>query len=449
MAKTVITYGTFDVLHEGHLNLLRSAKSLGDYLIVGVTSEGYDRARGKLNVSQSVSERIKNIRNTGLADLIIIEEFEGQKIDDIQKYKADVFAIGSDWKGKFDYLNEYTDVVYLPRTKGISSTSRRNMINGVLRLGVVGYGRIANRFIPESKYVSGINVEGVCGPNIDKAKAFANKHELLYWTDDFDDLTSRVDAIYIASPHNTHYEYVKRALTRGKHVLCEKPLWVHKRDTEELFDIATKNNLVLMEGIKTAFCPGFLKLVASLKIGEIGRVFEVDATFTKIVGDNTRELDPEKMGGSVTELISYPLLAVTKILGVGFDDVRFFPIFDLDKKVDVYTNIHIGYKDAIGTCTVGLKGKKEGDLVVSGSDGYIYVPSPWWKTEYYEIRNDQGNIVRRVADKFDGDGLRYEIAEFLMLIKNGKDESYKLKKQESILFSSIIESFIISMGVNK
>ena len=81
--KRVITYGTFDLLHYGHINLLKRAKELGDYLIVGITSEQYDKERGKLNVTQSLSERIENVKKTGLADKIIVEEYEGQKIKDI------------------------------------------------------------------------------------------------------------------------------------------------------------------------------------------------------------------------------------------------------------------------------------------------------------------------------------------------------------------------------
>lgn len=121
----VITYGTYDLLHHGHIALLKRAKALGDYLIVGVTADGFDREQGKLNVTQSLVERIEAVRKTGLADQIIVEEYEGQKISDIQKYNVDIFTVGSDWVGKFDYLGEYCQVVYLPRTQGISSTELR------------------------------------------------------------------------------------------------------------------------------------------------------------------------------------------------------------------------------------------------------------------------------------------------------------------------------------
>ncbi len=123
--KTVITYGTFDLLHVGHYNLLKRAKALGDYLIVGVTSREFDLQRGKLNVLQSLEERIQNVKNTGFADMIIVERDKWQKVHDIIRYGADIFTVGSDWEGKFDYLNKYCQVVYLPRTEGISSSMIR------------------------------------------------------------------------------------------------------------------------------------------------------------------------------------------------------------------------------------------------------------------------------------------------------------------------------------
>lgn len=156
--KTVITYGTYDLLHQGHINLLRRAKELGDYLIVGVTNDSFDRDRGKLNVRNNVLERVEAVKATGYADKIIIEDYVGQKIDDIQKYNVDIFAIGSDWEGKFDYLNEFCEVVYLPRTQGISSTMLRNESQDVVKVGVIGCGRVADRFPSEASVVSGVDV---------------------------------------------------------------------------------------------------------------------------------------------------------------------------------------------------------------------------------------------------------------------------------------------------
>ena len=157
----VITYGTFDLFHEGHYRLLQRAKTLGNYLIVGVTTEAYDKARGKLNVVDSLVTRIENVKKTGFADEIIIEETQGQKVNDIRKFHIDIFAIGSDWVGAFDYLKDYCQVVYLERTKNISSTMLREQNSPIQRIGIVGSGRIAERFIPEAKLVSGVSTQGI------------------------------------------------------------------------------------------------------------------------------------------------------------------------------------------------------------------------------------------------------------------------------------------------
>ena len=164
--KKVITYGTYDLLHYGHVNLLKRAKELGDYLIVRVTADDFDKRRGKINVQQPLMERIEAIKGTGIADQIIVEEYEGQKIDDIKKYGIDIFAIGSDWLGKFDYLKDLCSVVYLERTMGVSSSEIRSK-NGAVKLGLVGDSSFLNKVKQESAFVNGINVDALCTNKLD------------------------------------------------------------------------------------------------------------------------------------------------------------------------------------------------------------------------------------------------------------------------------------------
>lgn len=447
--KKVITYGTFDLFHEGHYRLLERAKKLGDYLIVGVTTENYDDSRGKLNVQEGLMKRIENVKNSGLADEIIIEEYEGQKINDIQKNKVDIFAIGSDWVGKFDYLNEYCEVIYLERTKGVSSTQLRAENNGILKLGIIGYGRIANRFIVESKYVSGVNVEGVYGPNPDSLKKFADKHELAFFETDQDKFLDKVDAVYIASPHLTHYEYIKNALNRGKHVLCEKPMVLSEKEAKEVYDLAIDKKLVLLEAIKTAYAPGFIRLVSVAKSGLIGQIKNVDATFTKLVDGNIRELQADTAGGSMTELATYPLLAIIKLLGTNFDNIDYYSFMDEEKNIDLFTKINLTYDKAIASAKVGLGVKSEGDLIISGTKGYVYVPSPWWKTEYFEVRYEDFSRNKKHYYKFEGDGLRYELAEFVSMIHKECYQTYKLMPSDSIAINSVIEKYLNGENIKK
>jgi len=119
--KKVITYGTFDLLHYGHINLLRRAKALGDYLIVGLSTDEFNRVKGK-ECYFPYEERKILVEAIRYVDLVIPEESREQKIRDIKEYKIDIFVMGDDWKGKFDYLNEYCKVIYLPRTPEISTT---------------------------------------------------------------------------------------------------------------------------------------------------------------------------------------------------------------------------------------------------------------------------------------------------------------------------------------
>lgn len=440
--KKVITYGTFDLLHNGHLNILKRAKAMGDYLIVGVTSEEYDYNRGKLNVAQPLMTRIENVKATGLADEIIVEEYFGQKIADIQKYEVDTFVIGSDWLGKFDYLREYCNVVYLDRTKGVSSTELRNKQNSILKIGIVGNGRIAGRFIAEARYVSGVSVESVYGRNIDNVKNFAERFELNNYSVNYDEFLNTVDAVYIASPHKTHYDYVKQAIFNKKHVLCEKPMVLSELQAIELFNLAEENNVILQEAIKTAYAPCFTKLINVAKSGLIGEIKDISATFTKLITDKKlREYNKAMGGGSVTELATYPLCPIVKLLGTNYKDIHFNSFYDKETGVDIYSKINLIYDNALATATIGIGVKKEGDLIVAGTKGYIYVPAPWWKTEYFEIRFEDLSKTQKVFTKFDGDGLRYELSEFLHSINLGK-VSYKFNSDESICLARIIDKFL-------
>lgn len=434
----VITYGTYDLLHQGHINLLRRAKALGDYLIVGVTSDSFDKGRGKLNVRNNVLERVEAVKATGYADEVIIEDYMGQKIDDIQRYDVDIFAIGSDWVGKFDYLNEYCKVVYLPRTEGVSSTQLRAESQSIVKVGIVGSGRIAKRFVPESGVVDGSQIEAVYNPNEQDATMFAAEFGITPYTD-YGTFLNAVDAVYIASPHLSHYQYAKRALSADKHVLCEVPMVLNGLEARELYELAEKRNRVLLEANKTAFCPAFGHVVTLVKSGLLGEVVDVRASLSKMVSAPTRELESDQAGGAMNEHASLTLLPVVKLLGQDICDIHFHS--KMSGGVDVYTKVVINYPHATSSVTLGVGVKTEGDLVISGTKGYLYVPAPWWLTDYFEIRYEDRVKNKKYFYSYDGEGLRYEIQEFISMIVNGRRHSYKMKKEESIAIADIIEQY--------
>ena len=438
--KKVITYGTYDLLHQGHINLLSRAKALGDYLIVGVTNDNFDRERGKLNVRNNVLERIEAVKATGLADEIIIEDYVGQKIDDIQKYEVDIFAIGSDWEGKFDYLNEFCEVVYLPRTEGISSTMLRSESQQLVKMGIIGLGRIAQRFVTESHYVSGITLSSIYDIDPNRVVEFSQKHNIPGCYCDIDRFIDSVDAVYIASPHLSHYEYIKKCLEANKHVLCETPMVLHGEQARELYQLAETKKRVLMEANKTAHCPAFNHLMAMIKSGVIGEVVDVEASLSKLLSDKSlREFDREQAGGSMYELASYPLLPIIKLLGTDYKDLNIYS--RMDNGVDIYTKGVLRYSTAICSFKLGLGVKTEGNLVISGTKGYAYVSAPWWKTDYFELRYEDQNENKKFFYKWDGAGLRYEIQEFISCIYNHRLNSVRLRPSESIAMAGVMQQF--------
>ena len=433
--KKVITYGTYDFLHYGHIKLLERAKALGDYLIVGVTSEDFDRKRGKINVRQSLAERIDNVRKTGLADEIIVEEYIGQKIDDIKRYGIDTFVLGSDWEGKFDYLKEYCNVVYLPRTEGISSTQIR-CEQQEIKMGVVGDDiDFLNKYCLEDNYVNGIKIIGICtNVNKDILKEKFPMKEMEIITNNLDDLLNGVDAIYINSPINDHYEKIKMALNSGKHVLCESPICNDKKKCKELFALAKKNKLVLMDANRTSYAMAYSRLLLLIKGGEIGNVLSVEATIT-----NMSNYLKSKNAHSFNNLGAQALIPILDILGCNYDKYHFYTKMT-EENNDLFTRLDIVYKNAVATLKVAEGAKSEGELIVTGTNGYLIVPAPWWKPDYFEIRYENMNNNKRYFYQLNGEGIRYQLLSFITAI-NGDKNSMHILEKNSITICDFMSKF--------
>lgn len=437
--KKVITYGTFDLLHQGHINLLRRAKELGDYLIVGVTNDSFDRDRGKLNVRNNILERVESVKATGLADQIIIEDYVGQKIDDVQKYDVDIFAIGSDWKGKFDYLNEFCQVVYLPRTEGISSTQLREETQESVKMGIIGCGRVAKRFPSEADVVSGVSITSVYDIDNNQSTDFSKNFNDIKVCNSLQELFNDIDAVYIATPHLSHYENIKAALHAKKHVLCETPMVLNGEQAKELYQLAESQGVILMEANKTAHCPAFNHLIVLIKSGLIGDVVDIEASLSQLLDKGGREFDPAQAGGAMFEQGSYPLLPILKLMGTQYENLEIFS--RMENGVDIHTKGVFRYPKAVCSFKVGLGVKTEGNLVISGTKGYAYVPAPWWKTDYFELRYEDQNNNKKFFYKWDGFGLRYEVQEFISCIFNHRFSSARLRRRESIQMAFIMQQF--------
>ena len=410
----VITYGTYDLLHYGHIRLLERAKELGDYLIVGVTADDFDKTRGKINVQQSLMERIEAVRATGLADEIIVEEYEGQKIDDIQRYGVDIFTVGSDWEGKFDYLNEYCKVVYLDRTEGVSSSEIRAEKRKIF-IGTIGNKGLCDKFIKEVSYVNGVEYK------------------------ECDEEYSGVDAVYIATLPEKHYSDVKRALEKGKHVICESPIAMNTIQCKELIEYAENNSLILVDGIKTAYSTAYSRLLVLAKSGHIGEILSIDSVCTSNRVTGITDLKNEQ--NSICAWGPTALLPIFQLAGVEYNDMQIVTkLFDKKANFDAFTKISFEYDKMVATAKVAKAAKSEGELIITGTKGYIYVPAPWWKTEYFEIRYENQNENKKYFYQLDGEGIRYEIVAFARAVEN-KKRGYYLKDDISLNIVTVIERF--------
>lgn len=433
----VITYGTYDMLHYGHIRLLERAKALGDYLIVGVTSDDYDKTRGKINNQQSLMERVAAVKATGIADEILVEEYEGQKIDDIRRLCVDIFTVGSDWAGYFDYLDEFCKVVYLPRTEGVSSSKVRTE-KRKLKVGLVGSAVFRTKFIKEAKYVNGVEVIGIC------ASHPGNEPEVrgLFYTDNYDELLERVDAAYIISKPEKHYKDTKKALLAGKHVLCESPIAYTKEQCKELYKLAEERNLILMDAIKTAYSTAYERLLLMVKSGKIGKVVSVDAVCTSLKdGISIEGTDLSTKWNSMCGWAPAAVLPVFQIFGTQYRDKAFYTKFqNKEENIDAFTKIDFVYPSGVATVKVAKGAKAEGELVIGGTEGYIYVPAPWWKTDYFEVRYENPEENRRFFYQLDGEGIRYEIVAFAKAVESGKNMAY-ISKEVSEAIVGVIQDF--------
>ena len=287
-------------------------------------------------------------------------------------------------------------------------------------------------------------MQGVYNPHTESAAKFADKWKIDAYLD-MENFFRAVDVVYIASPHETHYGYIKAALEHGKHVICEKPMVLKKAQAEEMFGYAKERGLVLLEGIKTAYCPGFTKFLGIACSGIIGSIRNVEACFTKLEDPKARELTDRVYGGSFTELGSYCILPILKLLGKDYESLQFDTIRG-ENGIDLFTKVSMHYPAGVATATCGLGVKSEGRLLVAGTKGYIVAEAPWWKTTYFEVHYEDCGRVDKYSEGFLGDGLRYEISDFLSMLSVGGDNGFKLTRGESAALAGIMEEFLKAEG---
>jgi glycerol-3-phosphate cytidylyltransferase len=419
--KRVITYGTFDLFHKGHLRILERAREFGDYLIVGVTGESYDIERGKLNVFESLPERIENVKKSGLADEIIVEEYLGQKIRDIKKYSVDVLVIGSDWLGKFDYLKQYCDVVYLERTKNISSTQLRNTQSKIFRIGVVTEGASDDDFVHEAHFVSGLEISGVYSSDETLAEGFYRTYGLDNYFSQWDDLCRASDIIYVHTTSKRSYWYAEQAMRNNKHVIIDFPTLDHN-ETNELFLIAGENKVHCFMKVELVYLRTFQQLLWLLHGGIIGEVISIDCSI------------PWK--DRILQQAALPVVAFAKILGTNTRNVSYFTT---QYPNIILSSLYVKYDNAVSTARVVSSEYENYYMTIVGTLGRVEIPDKWWQMSYFEIALFGEADRKRYSFNIDGSGFRYLLYEMVGAMKNGYSDSARLDKKESLAVIDILK----------
>lgn len=309
-----------------------------------------------------------------------------------------------------------------------------------IRLGVVGTGRIARKFMGEASVVSGLEVIAACNPNEQSARSFCREHAIDCAFSNLEDMLTAVDAVYIASPHATHFEYGMLALSAGVHVLCEKPIALSAEGAHLLYEQARISGVAFLDGIKTAYYPAFSALEEFLESGRIGQVVDVEASFTKLLPSGLPELSSDGSGGSMMWLSSYPLYAIARIMGTCPRSVDFYSLVN-DEGVDIFMRGVLGYERGSASFKVGFGAKTDGNMVVTGTEGFVVVPAPWWNTRAFQVRFEDPTLLEEYEYELEGYGMRYEIEEFVRLIRAETSMSDRLMETESVFMAKVLEEF--------
>lgn len=428
--KKVITYGTYDLFHKGHYNILKRAREYGDYLIVGVTGDNYDIGRGKLSVHDSIATRIENVKNTGLADEIIVEEYLGQKISDIIEYDIDTFVIGDDWKGKFDHLSKYCDVIYLERTKNISSTQLREELFERIKIGILTDTNDDNQIVKDSSKIAELEITGVYSKENENAEQFKDRYNLPRVYETREELYDDNDVIYMRTNLESRYGFIKEALNAGKHVICDPPFTVSKEIQEELYDLAAEKQRILFENVKMVHVNVFNQLLWMTQGGLIGDIVSFSCSLSKY-DRNVKDL--------FNELFFLALTPMVKIMGTDYENCTRNIVRGEDGNIEFASAIFV-YPRGEAYIKVGNTIRVESKMEIIGTKGTIRLSDRWWKANYFELEHVNGEETEIYNMNFDGNGFKFLLRQIVNMIKNDKFNSRGLFKSESIKISEILET---------
>ena len=294
-----------------------------------------------------------------------------------------------------------------------------------VRWGILGLGNIARKFAMDLALVPQAELVAVASRNTEKAKDFADsipqdpQYKLGTYEALFDNV--EVEVIYIATPHHAHKKWAMEAMKQGKHVLCEKPMGVNKKEVAQMIDCAKANNVFLMEGLWSRFNPALLKMKSLLDEGVIGEVKYIQADFAFNAMDrplNSRVWNPELAGGSLLDIGIYPIFLSYWLLGMP-KDIKAVADFH-PQGVDQQLSMIFHYTDAHATLHSSFTCESEMQAVIGGTKGCILIHPRWHETNGITVITDEPEVTENPTL---GKGYTHEIEEVHRILKKGDIQS--------------------------
>jgi len=315
------------------------------------------------------------------------------------------------------------------------------------RWGVIGAGRIAQRFAQDVMAGTGSEIFAVASRS--GAREFVKKFKVPVAYDSYEALVSdgRVDAVYVATTHNFHFENVRLCLQAGKPVLCEKPLTVNARQAESLIQLARQKQVFLMEALWTRCLPLYQVLRKLLDENKLGDILALQSSFGYVMGggESERWLNPALAGGTLLDLGIYPIAVSQYVMGANPVSMQSQAILG-STGVDILLSANLQYPSgAISQFTSSFIHKARNDLVIYGSKGTLTLQEPFWGATkaILDINGKQTTL----HEPFRSSGFEYEIEEAMRCIRQGKLESLAMTHADSLANMHLMDTLRGQVGV--
>lgn len=310
-----------------------------------------------------------------------------------------------------------------------------------INIGIIGPGKIANKFAKACQFVGSANILAVASSQLQRAQEFAEKYEIPYAYEGYEKLLNndKIDAVYISVINSLHLDVIKAAIKANKAILCEKPCVVNKEQCDELTSLLKKSDVLFMEAMWTLHLPTIIKAKSWLDGGRIGQLKSIEATLSFYAGlpHTGRLFEKELYGGGLLDVGVYCIQLCNYIAGDSPVDVKSFEHIG-HTKVDEYGSALLKYKnDVIAECNYGVSLNRQNNAYIFGEDGYICLEKFMGCRNIY-LYNNKDELLDSYSVDFEN-GFKYEIEHFCNLIYDKKKESPVNTHANTINFINVLE----------